>query len=73
MDAPSRPRMTISVDETADMLGISRWLAYDQIQRGELPAVRVGRRLRVPVRPLLALVGMTWEDWLAAEQPVPSA
>lgn len=73
MDASNRPRMTISVDETADLLGISRWLAYDQIQRGELPAVRVGRRLRVPVRPLLALIGMTWEDWLAAEQPVRSA
>jgi len=73
VDASNRPRMTISVDETADLLGISRWLAYDQIQRGELPAVRVGRRLRVPVRPLLALIGMTWEDWLAAEQPVRSA
>jgi excisionase family DNA binding protein len=65
--------MTISVEETASLLGVSRWLAYDQIQRGELPAVRVGRRLRVPVRPLLALVGMTWEDWLTAEQPVRSA
>lgn len=73
MDASNRPRMTISVEETASLLGVSRWLAYDQIQRGELPAVRVGRRLRVPVRPLLALVGMTWEDWLTAEQPVRSA
>lgn len=73
VEPSSRPRMTISVDETADLLGISRWLAYDQIQRGELPAVRVGRRLRVPVRPLLALVDMTWEDWLAAELLIQSA
>lgn len=46
-------------------------------ERDALP-VRVPRtdvvdRLRVPVRPLLALVGMTWEDWLAAEQPVRTA
>lgn len=44
----SQPRVTMSVNETADLLGISRWLAYEQIQRGELPVIRMGRRLRVP-------------------------
>ncbi len=73
MESTSQPRMTISVSETADLLGISRWLAYEQIQRGELPVIRMGRRLRVPVRPLLAIVGMSWEDWLAAEPRAQSA
>ena len=67
MSSNSQPRVTMSVNETADLLGISRWLAYEQIQRGELPVIRMGRRLRVPVRPVLALVGMSWEDWLAAQ------
>ena len=65
MSPTSQPRVTMSVDETAELLGISRWLAYEQIQRGELPVIRMGRRLRVPVRPVLALVGMSWEEWLA--------
>lgn len=73
VESTSQPRVTISVNETADLLGISRWLAYEQIQRGELPVIRIGRRLRVPVRPLLTLVGMTWEDWLAAEPRAQSA
>jgi len=73
VESTSQPRMTISVSETADLLGISRWLAYEQIQRGELPVIRIGRRLRVPVRPLLAIVGMSWEDWLAAEPGAQSA
>ena len=69
----SQPRVTMSVNETADLLGISRWLAYEQIQRGELPVIRMGRRLRVPVRPVLALVGMSWEDWFAAQPRLRSA
>ncbi len=69
----NQPRVTMSVTETADLLGISRWLAYEQIQRGELPVIRMGRRLRVPVRPVLALVGMSWEDWLQADRPLRSA
>ena len=69
----SQPRVTMSVNETADLLGISRWLAYEQIQRGELPVIRMGRRLRVPVRPVLALVGMSWDDWLATQSRLRTA
>ena len=73
MDSTSQRRVTMSVNETAKLLGISRWLAYEQIQRGELPAIRVGRRLRVPVRPVLALVGMSREDWVATQPSLRSA
>jgi excisionase family DNA binding protein len=60
-------RLTLSVREAAHVLGISPDLVYERAKRDELPAVRVGRRLRVPVRPLLDLIGMTWEEWLAVE------
>lgn len=73
MSPTSQPRVTMSVNETADLLGISRSLAYEQIQRGALPVIRMGRRLRVPVRPVLALVGMSWEDWLATQPRLRSA
>ena len=42
-------RATLSVEETAKMLGIGRTLAFDLARRGELPGVlRLGqKRLRV--------------------------
>lgn len=41
-------RDTLTVDEAAARLGIGRNAAYDAIHRGELPALRIGRRLLVP-------------------------
>jgi excisionase family DNA binding protein len=49
-------RLTMSVEEASDALGISRSLAYDLVRRGELPALRFGRRIVVPVRALEDLV-----------------
>lgn len=43
-------RVTISVDEAAAMLGISRTSAYEYVRTGQLPAIRMGRRLLVPVK-----------------------
>jgi excisionase family DNA binding protein len=40
--------LTITVEEAARRLGISRGLAYTLARRGEIPAVRLGRRLVVP-------------------------
>lgn len=49
-------RMTVTVEEAAEMLGVSRSLAYKLVQRNELPSLRLGRRLVVPVRALERLV-----------------
>ncbi len=40
----------LSVDEAAELLGISRDLTYDLVNRGELPASSFGRRKLVPRR-----------------------
>jgi excisionase family DNA binding protein len=45
------------VAEVADLLGISKDLVYDLVARGELPSLRLGRRIVVPRRALLALIG----------------
>jgi len=50
-------RLTISVDEASRVLGISRGLAYEAARRGELPTIRLGRRLLVPTARLYELVG----------------
>src|SRR5512142_1436097 len=70
MQSIREPKLTMSVEEAATLLGISRWLAYERAQRGDLPVLRIGRRLRVPVRRLLDLVGMTWDEWLSCQSAV---
>jgi excisionase family DNA binding protein len=40
--------LTLSVDQTAKLLGLSRNGAYEAIARGEVPSIRIGRRLLVP-------------------------
>lgn len=47
----------LTIDETARFLRISRGLAFAAARRGDLPAVRIGRRLLVPRQRLLAWLG----------------
>lgn len=49
-------RLTLSVEEAAQMLGISRALAYELVRRGDLPRLKLGRRIVVPRRALEKLV-----------------
>ena len=48
--------MTLSVEESAELLGIGRGTAYRAVARGEIPALRLGRRLRIPKPALLRLL-----------------
>ena len=41
-------RPALSVAETAELLGISRWLVQQAVRDGSLPSVRVGRRILIP-------------------------
>ncbi len=45
-------RLTLTVDEAAQVLGISRALAYELIARRQIPSLRLGRRIVVPRRAL---------------------
>lgn len=47
---------TMSVDAAARYLGISRSHAYDLVRAGDLPHVRLGRRIVIPTRDLDALL-----------------
>jgi len=51
-------RLTLSVEETASLLGLGRSAAYEAARRGELPSRRLGRRVIVPVPALLNWLGM---------------
>ena len=41
-------RVTLTVDETAAVLGTSRTGAYRAIHRGDIPARRIGRKFVIP-------------------------
>lgn len=47
-------RLAYRVPEAADAIGISRAKAYELIASGELPSVRIGSSVRVPVEALRA-------------------
>ena len=52
---------TLTIDEAARWLGISRGSAYEAARSGEIAGVvviRVGRRLLVPKAPLFELLGL---------------
>jgi excisionase family DNA binding protein len=41
-------RLTVTVEQAAKMLGIGRSSAYEAAKSGQLPTIRIGRRLVVP-------------------------
>jgi excisionase family DNA binding protein len=53
--------LVLTVAEAGALLGISRAFAYELVARGELPVIRLGRRILVPKVALFAMVGLTAE------------
>ena len=49
-------RQTLTIEEAAKVLGIGRQLAYDKAKTGEIPVIKIGRRLLVPRRALEKLL-----------------
>lgn len=48
--------LTVSVPEAGRILGISRNSAYQAARAGEIPALRIGHKLRVPKAALLEMI-----------------
>ena len=51
-------RLVMSVPDAAAALGISRAHAYELVARGELPSLRLGRRIVVPRAALESLLAV---------------
>jgi excisionase family DNA binding protein len=59
-------RRTYTVTEAATVLGISRTSAYERVRAGELPALRLGRRIvinRAVVDAMLEGAPTSYEAW----------
>ena len=50
-------KLAISVPEAGALLGISRNSAYEAARRGEIPTIKIGKRILVPVIALERLIG----------------
>jgi excisionase family DNA binding protein len=44
----TQERLTLTVEEAAQALGISRAFAYEAVTRKQIPHVRIGRRILIP-------------------------
>jgi len=49
-------RLTLSVEETAKLLGISRGSCYKAVRQGQIPHIRFGKRILVPRKALLKML-----------------
>jgi excisionase family DNA binding protein len=50
--------LTITSDEASRRLGIARNQAYEAAKRGEIPTIKIGRRLLVPRAALDRMLGI---------------
>jgi hypothetical protein len=53
MTVETKPALTMSVPEAGERyFGLCRNAAYEAVKRGDIPVIKIGRLLRVPVRAL---------------------
>lgn len=50
-------RATYTINEAAEILGISRTSAYRAAKTGEIPTIKIGRRILVGRQALLDIIG----------------
>lgn len=55
-------KLTISVPVAGMVLGVSRDAAYEAARNGDLPTVRIGRRVLVPTNKLREMLGLPSHD-----------
>ena len=51
-------RAVLTAREVADLLEISISHVYENLRRGDLPSVTVGRRIVIPARPIFTMLGL---------------
>ena len=59
-------RLTFTVTEVAELLGISRTSAYECVRRGEIPSLTLGRRVVISRVALDALLNTSIDDGTVA-------
>lgn len=55
--AEARERLTLSIAECAAKMGISRNSCYLAVKTGEIPSIKIGSRILIPVAALEKMLG----------------
>lgn len=50
-------RETMTVNQAAEVLGISRCTAYEAVRSGQIPSIRFGKRILVPRHAIDVMLG----------------
>ena len=50
--------LTVTVEEAGRIIGVSRGSAYEAVKRGEIPVIRIGKKIRVPKAALERLLNV---------------
>ncbi|WP_206340236.1 helix-turn-helix domain-containing protein [Blastococcus litoris] len=64
-DLKASPSAVVTVAQAASVFGVDVRTVTRAIQKGELPALRLGRRVLIPRLPLLACLGVSGDGDLA--------
>ena len=48
----SKRKLTMTVPEAAALLGIGKNAAYEAVRKGEIPSLRIGKRVLIPIAAL---------------------
>lgn len=51
--------LTISIEEAARRLGIGRNQAYEAARLGQIPVIKIGKRLLIPLAPFEQMLGLS--------------
>ena len=65
-DDTKAKRLTMTVVEAGNRLGVGKQAAYDAAHRGEIPIVRIGRKMLVPVAAFEAMLAVKSKQELVA-------
>ena len=65
--------LTISVEDAGAVLGISRGGAYEAVKSGDIPSIRIGRRLLVPRRAFIERFNLDEDDLARAVEAAAAA
>jgi excisionase family DNA binding protein len=52
-------RLTLTVKETAELLGISRNGVYEAVRTGQIPSIKFGRRIIIPYKAVISMLDAT--------------
>jgi excisionase family DNA binding protein len=63
-------KLTLTVTEAAQLLGLSRASAYEAIRMGQIPSIRIGSRIIIPKIALVEMLKEASNDKIGSRQQI---